>query len=108
MKECFFNIPLDEGPSTNATRWYVLIIYDISDNKKRTRLAKLLNGYGFRIQKSAFEAILAKPKYAKMLQALEKLIDEEDDIRIYRIRGIGEVTIFGSGELVENEDVVVL
>jgi CRISPR-associated endonuclease Cas2 len=108
MKECFFNIPLDDGPSANTTRWYVLIIYDIPDNRKRTRLAKLLSGYGFRIQKSAFEAILTKPKYTKMLQALKKLVNDEDNIRIYRIRGIGEVTIFGSGELIENEDVVVL
>ena len=31
---------------------FVLIIYDIVDNRKRVKLAKLLSGYGKRVQKS--------------------------------------------------------
>ena len=108
MKERYFNIPFDENENLPNLHWYVLVIYDIVDNKKRTKLAKLLNGYGFRVQKSAFEAILTKPKYQKLLQNLTHILGKDDDCRIYRIRGSGEVTIFGSGELLAAEDVVVL
>ena len=36
---------------------FILIIYDIVDNKRRVKFAKFLEGYGKRVQKSAFEAI---------------------------------------------------
>ena len=35
----------------SVKKLYVLIIYDIVDNKKRLAFAKKLNGYGFRVQK---------------------------------------------------------
>lgn len=38
----------------SVKKLYVLIIYDIVDNKKRLAFSKKLNGYGFRVQKSAF------------------------------------------------------
>jgi CRISPR-associated protein Cas2 len=108
MREAYFNIPLDEGSSIPDTRWYVLVIYDIADDRRRTRLAKLLNGFGIRVQKSAFEAILNRPKYQKLMQGLKRLLKDEDECRVYRIRGRGEVAIFGPGEPLAVEDVVVL
>ena len=57
-EDYFFNI--DE--KTTSDNVFVLIIYDIVDNKKRIKLSKMLLGYGFRIQKSAFEAIIPKRK----------------------------------------------
>ena len=42
---------------------FILIIYDIVENKKRVKFAKLLSGYGIRVQKSAFEAMLTKQQY---------------------------------------------
>ena len=48
----FFDI--EEKPDNDKV--FVLIIYDIVDNKRRLKLAKFLAGYGFRVQKSAFEA----------------------------------------------------
>ena len=44
----------------SVKKLYVLIIYDIVDNKKRLAFAKKLNGYGFRVQKSAFEAMITE------------------------------------------------
>lgn len=35
-----------------------LVIYDITDNKKRREIVKFLSGYGVRVQRSAFEMIL--------------------------------------------------
>ena len=49
-----------------SDRQFILIIYDIVDNKRRTKFAKLLEGYGKRVLKSAFEAMLSG---RKLLQA---------------------------------------
>lgn len=37
----------------------VLVIYDIPDDKRRNKLATFLEGYGRRVQKSAFECFLS-------------------------------------------------
>ena len=62
----------------------VIIIYDITDNKRRNRMAKFLEGYGVRVQKSAFEARLTKRRYTTMLIQAERIIDAEtDSLRTY-------------------------
>ncbi len=62
----------------------VLIIYDIIDNKRRNRMAKFLEGYGVRVQKSAFEVQLTKKRCDIMLKRAEKIIDvEKDSLRTY-------------------------
>lgn len=88
---------------------YILVIYDIVDNKRRTRFAKEMNGYGFRVQKSAFEAMIPENLYRKLLKEIPLLIDDlEDSVRIYKIRGNGEVTLFGSNQKIENEEVIII
>lgn len=62
----------------------IIIIYDITDNKRRNRMAKFLEGYGVRVQKSAFEARLTKMRYIAMLRRAKKIIDNEtDSLRTY-------------------------
>ena len=51
---------------------FVLIIYDIVDNRKRVKLAKLLSGYGKRVQKSAFEAMLTTQRYNKLIEEIPR------------------------------------
>ena len=41
---------------------FSLLIYDIIDNKRRTKFAKFMESYGKRVQKSAFELRLDKKK----------------------------------------------
>ena len=50
-----------------SDRQFILIIYDIVDNKRRTKFAKLLEGYGKRVQKSAFEAMITESLYRKLI-----------------------------------------
>ena len=52
----------------SVKKLYVLIIYDIVDNKRRVKFAKFLEGYGKRVQKSAFEAMLSSQRYEKMVR----------------------------------------
>ncbi|MEB3214195.1 MAG: CRISPR-associated endonuclease Cas2 [Leptolyngbyaceae bacterium] len=67
---------------------FYLIIYDLPDtkpaNKRRTRLHKLLSGYGKWTQYSVFECFLTAVQFAKLQTQLECLIKpNEDSIRIY-------------------------
>ena len=88
---------------------YILIIYDIINNKKRNKLAKLLKGYGFRIQKSAFEARISAGKYRKLLKELDAFGSAEDCIRVYKIIGNGQVTTIGKPrENIDIEDVIII
>lgn len=68
-------------------QWFV-VSYDIPDNKRRTKLMKLLEGYGHRAQFSVFECHL-RPKDADRLRdrinAL--IVPEMDDVRIYFLCG---------------------
>lgn len=87
---------------------FVLIIYDIVQNRKRQKLAKLMEGYGFRVQKSAFESELEQRKYDKLLQELIPFGTDGDSIRIYRILGKTNVITLGEGKKTQIEDVMVL
>lgn len=88
---------------------YILIIYDIVSNKRRTAFAKKLNGYGFRVQKSAFEALVAENLYRKLLDEIPQMIDvNEDSVRIYKFKGYGEVNLFGINDSIEEEEVIII
>lgn len=103
-EDYFFHI--DETVENDKV--FVLIIYDITDNKKRLKLSKLLLGYGFRIQKSAFEATITKKKYQELLDKLPAFISEEDSIRVYKIIGRGQVVSFGKETETETEDIIII
>lgn len=67
---------------------FYLVIYDLPDNKaankRRTRLHKLLSGYGTWTQYSVFECFLTAVQFAKFQVQVEKLIKpDEDAVRIY-------------------------
>ena len=82
---------------------------DIVNNKCRTDFAKKMNGYGFRVQKSAFEAMVSESLYRKLLAEIPKLIDKTtDSVRIYKIRGAGEVNLFGINQEIKNEEVIII
>lgn len=70
------------------TSLFYLIIYDLPDtkaaNKRRTRLHKMLSGYGQWTQYSVFECFLTALQFAKLQTQIETLIKpQEDSVRIY-------------------------
>ena len=90
-------------------RIYILVIYDIVSNKRRNAFAKKMSGYGFRVQKSAFEAMISEKLYRKLLEKIPRFIDKtEDSVRVYIIIGHGEVTLFGTNVSIENEEVIII
>lgn len=92
-----------------SKKLFVLVIYDIIDNKRRVKFAKEMSGYGFRVQKSAFEALIEEKLFIKLKREIPKLIDpEEDSVRIYRMTGYGEVNLIGVNSKIQAEDVIVI
>ncbi len=67
---------------------FVIVSYDIVDDKNRTKIAKKMCNYGSRIQYSVFECNINKTQYKEMKKQLKKFIDpEKDSIRFFRLCG---------------------
>jgi len=64
---------------------FVVISYDIQDDKRRTKIHKALKSYGLWVQYSVFECELEKKDYLRLRDRLDRLIDKEagDSIRFY-------------------------
>ncbi len=63
---------------------YFIVCYDISNNKRRYRVQKLLKYYGIRVQRSVFEIYIRTENDLKKLQKdLKKLMKTDDSIRFY-------------------------
>lgn len=57
----------------------VWVIYDISENRYRSRVAKICKNYGlFRVQKSAFLGDLNRNESDSLTLECEAIIDESD------------------------------
>ena len=56
-----------------------LIAYDISVNRRRSRVAKQLERAGLRVQKSVFIADLSRKELEQLMDRLGREIDRETD-----------------------------
>lgn len=85
---------------------YVLVSYDIVDDKVRTRVMKLLKNYGRRVQLSVYECEVDEAQYGRMKAAVEEHIDKRlDRVRYYTLckTCLRNVDICGWGEVMEDE-----
>lgn len=63
-----------------------LICYDSPDQKRRARVAKLLEERGFRVQWSVFECQLTPALLASLRREIATVIDVvEDSVRLYPV-----------------------
>ena len=97
-----------EGQQRDSRKVYALVIYDIIENKKRTKFAKLMEGYGNRIQKSGFEVTLSENKFNKLLNEIPKFCGAVDTIRVYRITGQNLVYKWGKDSSVAQEELIII
>ena len=93
---------------TDNKKVYALVIYDIVENKKRTKFAKLMEGYGNRIQKSGFEVTLSEKKFKQLLDVIPKYCGAVDTIRVYRITGQNLVYKWGKDIGSFQEDLIII
>ncbi|MFQ5869760.1 MAG: CRISPR-associated endonuclease Cas2 [Candidatus Zixiibacteriota bacterium] len=87
---------------------FVIVTYDIQNDRRRTKIMKTLKDYGQWVQYSVFECSLKESDYLKMKARLSKLIQsEEDSVRFYflcerdvaRIERIGGVQPLSEGAI---------
>ena len=56
-----------------------IVCYDITQDKRRTKVYKLMRGYGDHIQFSVFRCILSDLQLAELRERVEMLIDHTED-----------------------------
>lgn len=100
------NFDTVEAQKDKGDKKLILIIYDISDNKRRVKMAKLLESYGYRIQKSAFEALIGKRKLNVLVNSIEVLISKEDCVKIYILKGNCETYTWGNLKDIEEDEIL--
>ena len=62
------------------------VAYDITDDKRRNKVAKILKDFGERVQYSVFECNVDKRAFLRLQHRLEQTMDmSEDTITIYHI-----------------------
>jgi CRISPR-associated protein Cas2 len=63
---------------------FIVISYDIPDDRRRTKVMKALKDFGQHVQYSVFECDLKRDDYARLRQRLKKLVNpRQDNIRFY-------------------------
>jgi CRISPR-associated protein Cas2 len=61
-----------------------LIAYDISSDRRRTKVHKTLSGFGHWTQYSLFECYLSEKEYLQLRTRLDKILAESSDsVRFY-------------------------
>lgn len=104
LEDYFFGVE----ESRRSTKVYALVIYDITDNKKRTKFAKFMNGFGTRVQKSCFEVMVPESSFKKMMKKIGSFPEADDSVRVYRLTGKSQVYKWDRDGSMEEDDVIIL
>lgn len=72
------------------------VVYDITDDLERTKVDKVLKGFGFRVQKSVFECRMDKKTKNELLQKLRELDIKTGFIKVYRLEFYYKSDIIGT------------
>lgn len=73
--------------------------YDVSDNKRRRRIAKRLEDRMARVQKSVFEARINRRDADALARSVAGLLGPGDSLRVYAIgdAGLKRSHVYGAG-----------
>ena len=80
-----------------------VICYDITDDRRRSRLSSLLLDFGTRVQESVFVAHLDDELFERMRERLVTAIDDEwDNVHVFALCGACETKgwTLGQGQLI--------
>lgn len=95
-------------PASEETTLYV-VAYDIPDDKRRTKVHKLLCGYGAWTQYSLFECWLTRRQLLELRAKLARLlIEERDSVRLYTLCGACQGKVLTVGGARPHDPVTVI
>jgi len=58
---------------------FIVVSYDIANNRRRQKVVKIMEGYGRRVQYSVFECRLTARNYRNLREKLASVIDSKHD-----------------------------
>jgi len=64
---------------------FIVVSYDIADDRRRTRLHRELKNFGTRVQYSVFECVLEAKDFSRLQTAVKRVIRDDDHVRYYRL-----------------------
>ena len=78
-----------------------VVAYDIENDRVRGRVASVLEGVGWRVQKSLFECLLDQERLERLVRDITRELERQPggDVRIYRLCSSCMRASFGLGEL---------
>lgn len=63
---------------------FVVVSYDIPDDRRRLKVMKTLKNFGAHVQYSVFECDLRPRQFERLQEQLQELVDpKQDDVRFY-------------------------
>lgn len=62
---------------------FCVVAYDVADNKRRSKIVKVLEKTGTRINYSVFECMLTVSQLQKIQERIERLINPKEDRIVY-------------------------
>jgi CRISPR-associated protein Cas2 len=89
---------------------FVVVAYDISNDRRRTRLHDRLEDFGTPVQYSVFECLLDAESLRRMKQAVRKIIRPRlDHVRYYILCANcrAKIEVTGRREVTQREEVLV-
>ncbi len=94
-----------------SARSFYVLAYDIPDDRRRTRIAKLCESAAERVQGSVFEGYLSPQELKSLLKRVERVLEtREDSLRIYLLcAGCRQkITSLGRGQITQPPDVIIV
>lgn len=71
------------------------VVYDVTDDKERRRVDRVLTGFGFRVQKSVFECRLGRGDKAQLVRQLTAIQLKTGSVKLYRVYAGVASTVIG-------------
>lgn len=62
---------------------YIVVAYDIADDKRRNKICAILSGFGQRVNYSVFECFLREKDIQKLKNRIERHMKKGEDIVLY-------------------------
>ena len=82
----------------------MIVAYDIADEKRLTRVAKIMLDYGVRVQKSIFEVDVSQKMFRELKARIEDIIViKADGVKYFPLceKCSGTVEIIGQGQFTD-------
>lgn len=82
----------------------MIVAYDIADERRLAKVAKIVSDYGVRVQKSIFEVEFGRPAFEEMKERIEfVIVNAEDGVKYFPLceKCAGTVEIIGQGVYID-------